>query len=211
MYIPSFPTYLSVYIYILTKSEIISSCSRPAVGSNIVQITLATFFKTFLENGRRQPPPTIPGVGGSPGIGPPTRTGTHVPVPPVFEPIDLPVSPVSLFSSIPMSPSGVRPDFDGTREDQCSLSASSSHLPDSRLSPVSTAPPWSSSPIDSERSDESFHSATDSPVIRTPVPDPGSLFREGQFDAAAQHHRIGDQHGGCPYRVTSYRDYEHYI
>ena len=42
MYIPSFPTYLSVYI--LTKSEFISNCSRPAVSSNIVQITRATFF-----------------------------------------------------------------------------------------------------------------------------------------------------------------------
>ena len=42
MYIPLFPTYLSVYV--LTKSEFISSCSRPAVGSNIVQITRATFF-----------------------------------------------------------------------------------------------------------------------------------------------------------------------
>ena len=42
MYIPSFPTYLSVYI--LTISECISSCSRPEVGSNIVQITRATFF-----------------------------------------------------------------------------------------------------------------------------------------------------------------------
>ena len=30
MYIPSFPTYL--YVYILTKSEFISSCIRPAVG-----------------------------------------------------------------------------------------------------------------------------------------------------------------------------------
>ena len=39
---PRFPAYLSVYI--LTKSEFISSCSRPAVGSNIVQITCATFF-----------------------------------------------------------------------------------------------------------------------------------------------------------------------
>ena len=28
----------------LAKSEFISSCSRPAVGSNIVQITRATFF-----------------------------------------------------------------------------------------------------------------------------------------------------------------------
>ena len=33
-----------LYVYILTKSEFISSCSRPAVGSNIVQITCATFF-----------------------------------------------------------------------------------------------------------------------------------------------------------------------
>ena len=32
------------YIYILTKSEFVSSSSRPAVGSNIVQITRATFF-----------------------------------------------------------------------------------------------------------------------------------------------------------------------
>ena len=36
-------------------------------------------------------------------------------------------------------------------------------------------------------------------------------FREESFDAAAHHSRIGDRHGGCPYRVTSYRDYEHYI
>ena len=43
MYIPSFPTYLSVFIF--TKSEFISSCIRPAVGSNIVQITRSTFFK----------------------------------------------------------------------------------------------------------------------------------------------------------------------
>ena len=42
MYIPSFPTYLSVYI--LTKSEFISSCIHPAVGSNIVQITCSAFF-----------------------------------------------------------------------------------------------------------------------------------------------------------------------
>ena len=33
-----------LYIYILTKSEFISSCSQPAVGSNIVQITRTTFF-----------------------------------------------------------------------------------------------------------------------------------------------------------------------
>ena len=45
MYIPSFPTYLSVYI--LTKSEFISSCIRPAVGANIVQITRSTFCKCF--------------------------------------------------------------------------------------------------------------------------------------------------------------------
>ena len=50
MYISSFPTYLSVCIYILTKSEFISSCSRPAVGSNIVQITHTNFFcKCFLK------------------------------------------------------------------------------------------------------------------------------------------------------------------
>ena len=35
---------IPVCIYILTKSEYISSCSWPAVGSNIVQITSATFF-----------------------------------------------------------------------------------------------------------------------------------------------------------------------
>ena len=46
MYISSFPTYLSVCI--LTKSEFISSCSLPAVSSNIVQITLATFFVEIL-------------------------------------------------------------------------------------------------------------------------------------------------------------------
>ena len=42
MYISLFLIYLSVYIFI--KSEFISSCSRPAVGSNIVQITGVTFF-----------------------------------------------------------------------------------------------------------------------------------------------------------------------
>ena len=36
-------SYLHVYIYILTKSEFISSCSWPAVGSNIAQITRTTF------------------------------------------------------------------------------------------------------------------------------------------------------------------------
>ena len=35
---------LYIYIYILTKSEFISSCRRPAVGSNIVQFTCANFF-----------------------------------------------------------------------------------------------------------------------------------------------------------------------
>ena len=30
--------------YILTNSEFISSCIRPAVGSNIGQITFSTFF-----------------------------------------------------------------------------------------------------------------------------------------------------------------------
>ena len=73
----------------------------------------------------------------------------------------------------------------------------------------------SSSPIDSERSDGSFHSAPDSSAIRTTGPDPApilapSLFRERPFDAATHHPRIGDQQGSCPYRVTSYRDYEHY-
>ena len=38
-----FPTYMSVYI--LTKSECISSCIRPAVGLNIVQITRSIFCK----------------------------------------------------------------------------------------------------------------------------------------------------------------------
>ena len=47
MYIPSFLTCLSVYI--LTKSEFISSCSRPAVGSNIVKITRATVFVNVLK------------------------------------------------------------------------------------------------------------------------------------------------------------------
>ena len=47
MYIPSFSTYLSVYI--LTKREFISSCRRPAVGSNIVQITRATFCVNVLK------------------------------------------------------------------------------------------------------------------------------------------------------------------
>ena len=40
---------LYVYIYILTKSEFISSCSQPAVGSNIVQITRATFCVHFFK------------------------------------------------------------------------------------------------------------------------------------------------------------------
>ena len=53
MYIPSFPKYLSIYI--LTKSEFISSCSQPAVGSNIVQITHTTFFVNVKKNGCRQP------------------------------------------------------------------------------------------------------------------------------------------------------------
>ena len=35
---------ISVCKYILTKSEFISNCSRPAVGLNIVKITRATFF-----------------------------------------------------------------------------------------------------------------------------------------------------------------------
>ena len=36
-----------MYIYILTKGEFISSCSWPAVGSNIVQITRATVQKSL--------------------------------------------------------------------------------------------------------------------------------------------------------------------
>ena len=50
MYIPLFPTYMSAYI--LTKSEFISSRIRPAVGSNIVQIT-RFFVNVFLLKGRR--------------------------------------------------------------------------------------------------------------------------------------------------------------
>ena len=38
-----------LYVYILTKSEFISSCSQPAVGSNIVQITRATFFVNIFK------------------------------------------------------------------------------------------------------------------------------------------------------------------
>ena len=42
-----------MYTYILTKSEFISSCSRPAVGSNIVQITRVTLFvNVFFLDGR---------------------------------------------------------------------------------------------------------------------------------------------------------------
>ena len=145
-------------------------------------------------------------------------------------PVDGPVSPSlplpqSVMSATGLAPAPavspayvllwVRPDFDGTQEDHCSLSTSSD-LPDGRLSPVSPAPPRSLSTIYSERSDDSFHSAADSPAIRTPIPDTGpvlapSLFCEGLFDAEAHHPRIWDQHGGCPYRVTSYRDYKHYI
>ena len=43
--VPNIP----VCIYILINSEFISSCSRPAVGSNIVQITRATFFCKCFE------------------------------------------------------------------------------------------------------------------------------------------------------------------
>ena len=53
-----------------------------------------------------------------------------------------------------------------------------------------------------------------------PPPDPvpissPSLFREGLFDAATcsatttAHPLITNQRDGCPYRFTSYRDYEH--
>ena len=71
--------------------------------------------------------------------------------------------------------SRVRPDLNGTWDDHCSV-LDSSHLPDGRLSPVSLAPPRNSSPIDSERSDESFHSVADSPAIRTPVSEPGPVL-----------------------------------
>ena len=54
MYIPSFPIYM--YVYILTKSEFISSCSRPAVGSNIVQITRAT---SLVNIYKKRPPAAI--------------------------------------------------------------------------------------------------------------------------------------------------------
>ena len=43
MYIPSFPTYLSVYI--LTKSEFISSCIRPAVGLTLFKSLAQLFWK----------------------------------------------------------------------------------------------------------------------------------------------------------------------
>ena len=53
-----------------------------------------------------------------------------------------------------------------------------------------------------------------------PPPDPAPilapLFREGPFDAAScpktttRHPLIGTQQDGCPYRFTSYRNYEHF-
>ena len=42
--VPNIAVCMYKCIYILTKSEFISSCSGPAVGSNIVQITRTTFF-----------------------------------------------------------------------------------------------------------------------------------------------------------------------
>ena len=74
--------------------------------------------------------------------------GADVAVPPGFEPINLSVSQVSKFSVVPLSLSRVCPDFDGTREGQCSLSATSPML-DGHLSPVSPATPRVSSPIES--------------------------------------------------------------
>ena len=46
---------IPVSIYIMTKSEFISSCSQPAVGSNIVQITRTTLFVNLKKNCCRQP------------------------------------------------------------------------------------------------------------------------------------------------------------
>ena len=87
---------------------------------------------------------------------------------PGFAPIDSPMSQVSLFSTGLLSPSQVQLDFDGSREDQCSLSHSTI-VSDDRLSPVSPTLPRSSSSIDSERSDESFYIAVDSPAVQTPA------------------------------------------
>ena len=50
--VPNIAVCMYIYIYILTKSEFISSCSRPSVSSNIVQITRATF---FVFKKKRQP------------------------------------------------------------------------------------------------------------------------------------------------------------
>ena len=61
---------------------------------------------------------------------------------------------------------------------------------------------------------------TDPGLLPQPPPDPvsvssPSLFREGPFDAATcsaattEHPLITNQRDGCPYRFTSYRDYEH--
>ena len=103
--------------------------------------------------------------------------GSTVSVPPGFAPIYSPMSPVSLFSVGLLTPTSIDP-----------VTPASTTVPVDRSSPVSPALPRSSSSIDSERSDESFYSAVDSPVVRTPAPDPApvltpSLFREGPFDA----------------------------
>ena len=59
MYIHSLVPIIAVcmYIYILTKGEFISSCSRPAISSNIVQITRATFFVNVFKE--KWPPVAI--------------------------------------------------------------------------------------------------------------------------------------------------------
>ena len=38
-----------------------------------------------------------------------------------------------------------------------------------------------------------------------------SFFREGPFDAATPHPRIGNNQGGCAYRFTTHRDYDYAI
>ena len=206
----------------------------PGLLRPILQVSLLLSQSVVLAPGPALAPVTSPAVGFAPQRSPPlpgsrsstpayvllptdidaqmsASRGADIAVPPSFETINLPVSQVSKFSSVPLSPSRVHPDFDGTREGQCSLLASSP-LPDGHLSPFSSAKPRGLSPIESEWSNELFHSAADSPAIRTPVHDPApvlspSLFREKPFDAAAHHPRIGDQQGSCPY--TSSRDYEH--
>ena len=70
--------------------------------------------------------------------------GSAVSAPLGFAPINLPVLQVSLFSTGPMWPNQVQPDFDGFREDQLedqrSLSLSTT-VPGDHSSPVSLALP----------------------------------------------------------------------